>query len=189
MSKTITSKHPAGQVARLVAAVRAALRPAPGETPQPARANPGGRRQQDALAVLTAARGVVGRGWAQNTWYVLDTPAGHRPARHRFLPGRLDHSRVVGACLVGAVMHGAWLQSTRPEHAYPAIDALWITLFDAGTPAATDPVGPLCPPLVRAARVRDLTTWNDRDHRTQKDVLRLLDRAAARVSAPRLPAG
>jgi len=145
------------------------------------RATPFHHRHQDALAVLTAARGVVRRGWVQHTWYTLDPPAGRR-FWQRLLPDRLDHRRVTGACLVGAVLHGAWHQSRRPEHAYPAIDALWHTLFDAGAPADADPVGPLAPPLVRAARVRDLTTWNDRDHRTRQDVLRLLDRAAARVS-------
>ena len=51
--------------------------------------------------------------------------------------------------------------------------------------ADADPVGPLAPPLVRVARVRDLTTWNDREHRTREDVLGLLDRTVARVSAPR----
>ncbi|MFI5895792.1 hypothetical protein ACIA5D_37420 [Actinoplanes sp. NPDC051513] len=185
MSKTMTSTHPAGPVAQLVSAAKAALLPSAGEPHPPEPASPGSRRRDDALAVLTAARGVVGRGWVQRTWYVTETPAGRRPARHRFLPGRLDHSQVTGACLVGAVLHGAWQQSPRPEHAYPAIDALWLTLFDAGTPTGADPVGPLCPPLVRAARVRDLTTWNDRDHRSREDVLRLLDRAAARVTQPR----
>lgn len=145
------------------------------------RATPVNHRHQAALAVLTAARGVVRRGWVQHTWYAQEPPAGRR-FWQRLLPGRLDHRRVTGACLVGAVLHGAWQQSRRPEHAYPAIDALWHTLFAAGAPADADPVGPLCPPVVRAARVRDLTTWNDRDHRTRQDVLRLLDRAAARVS-------
>jgi len=152
------------------------------------RATPVNHRHQDALAVLTAACGVVRRGWVQHTWYTQEPPA-ERRFWQRLLPGRLDHRRVTGACLVGAVLHGAWQQSRRPEYAYPAIDALWHTLFAAGTPADADPVGPLCPPVVRAARVRDLTTWNDREHRTRQDVLRLLDRTTARVSPPRVHAG
>jgi len=32
------------------------------------------------------------------------------------------------------------------------------------------------------ARVRDLTTWNDRSYRTREDVLRLIDLATARVA-------
>lgn len=145
---------------------------------------PGGRfrhRHEDALAVLSATRGVIARGWVQNTWYVVETPAGPGTARQRFFPSRLDHRRVVGACLIGALMHGAWQLSPRSEYAYPAIDALWHTLFDP----EGEPVGPMTPPLVRAARVRDLTCWNDRDHRVKEDVLRLVDRAVARVSSER----
>ena len=148
------------------------------DTARPAVGNP---RRQDALVVLSAARAVVCRGWVQQTWYIMDPPAGRRRPWQRLLPERLDRDRVTGACLVGAVWHGAWQQSGRSEYAYPAIDALWHTLFDVGAPADADPVGPLGPPLVRAARVRDLTTWNDRDHRTREDVLRLLDRTIARV--------
>jgi hypothetical protein len=37
---------------------------------------------------------------------------------------------------------------------------------------------------VRAARVRDLTTWNDRNYRSREDVLGLVDRAIARIATP-----
>lgn len=134
-------------------------------------------RHEDALAVLSATRGVIARGWVQSCWYVVETPAGHRRASQRFFPGRLDRRNVVAACLVGAVVHGGWLLSPRPEYAYPAIDALWHTLFDTGTV-----VGPPASPMVRAARVRDLTTWNDRNYRTREDVLRLVDRTTARLA-------
>jgi hypothetical protein len=110
-------------------------------------ASPPPNRHEEALAVLSATRGVIARGWSQNSWYVVQTPAGR-------------------------------LLSPRPEYAYPAIDALWHTLFDTGTD-----VGPVSSPLVRASRVRDLTTWNDRNYRTREDVLRLVDRATARLSA------
>jgi hypothetical protein len=149
---------------------------------------PGGQfrhRHEDALAVLSATRGVIARGWVQKTWYVLETPAGPRSARQRFFPSRFDHHSVVGACLIGAVMHGGWQLSPRSEYAYPAIDALWHTLFDPDATGHADPVGPMTPPLVRAARVRDLTTWNDRDHRAKEDVLRLVDRTIARVASRR----
>nr|WP_296064590.1 hypothetical protein [uncultured Actinoplanes sp.] len=190
---TTSAQRSVNLVARLATALKAALLPAAAAAEQPPPDGvPVDHRRQDALAVLTAARGVVRRGWVQRTWYALDTPAGRRHVRQRFLPGRLDHRQVAGACLVGAVIHAAWQQSPRSEHAYPAIDALWHALFDvgpagdaAGRPGDPDPVGPMAPPLVRAARVRDLTTWNDREHRTRDDVLRLLDRAAARVAAPR----
>jgi hypothetical protein len=144
--------------------------------PQPPHAPPS--RREEALAVLSATRGVIARGWTQHSWYEIETPTGRRPAAQRFFPWRVDRRNVVSACLVGAVMHGGWLLSPRPEYAYPAIDALWHTLFDTGTD-----LGPAAPPLVRAARVRDLTTWNDRNHRTRQDVLRLVDRATARLAA------
>ena len=135
-------------------------------------------RHEEALAVLSATRGVIARGWTQNSWYVMATPTGHRRSAHRFLTGRVDRRNVVSACLVGAVTHGGWLLSPRPEYAYPAIDALWHTLFDTGTD-----VGPVSSPLIRASRVRDLTTWNDRNYRTREDVLRLVDIATARLAA------
>jgi hypothetical protein len=149
-------------------------------------AAPGAQRHQDALAVLDATRSVVARGWTQRTWFVMETPRGRRRLAQRFFPTRLDHRRVVEACLVGAVVHGAHRLSGRPEYAYPALDALWNALFDAE--ATGDPVGPLTPPLIRAARVRDLTTWNDRSYRTRQDVLRLIDLATARVCGARVRA-
>jgi hypothetical protein len=111
----------------------------------------------------------------------METPAGRRRPMQSIFPGRLDRTRVVEACLVGAVMHAAWQQSPRPERAYPAIDALWHTLLGGDAPGA-EPVGPLSSPPVRLARVRDLTTWNDRRYRTRQDVLDLLDRTAARIT-------
>lgn len=190
MPRTITPQRPAGLMARLAAALKATVRPsaAPAEHPSSPESTVN-RRQHEALAVLTAARGVVARGWVQHAWFVTEVPAGRRRAAQRFFPGRLDHAHVVEACLIGAVMHAAWQQSPRPEYAYPAIDALWRTLLDPSASSGADPVGPLCPPLVRAARVRDLTTWNDRDHRTKDDVVRLLDQAAARLSPSRPYAG
>lgn len=190
MSKTITAQRPAGLAARLASAIKDALGlfAGPAEQP-PSSGSPVSPRHQTALAVLVAARGVVRRGWVQHTWFVMDSPAGRRPVRQRFFPGRVDHARVAEACLIGAVLHAAWQQSPRPEYAYPAIDALWHALFDVGTPPTADPVGPLCPPLVRAARVRDLTTWNDRAYRTPDEVLQLLDRAVARLSPQRPQVG
>jgi hypothetical protein len=189
---------------RLCSALRAALpRPStrPDWTPHPAgspagsptsnpagsptgsrAASPAAHRHQDATAVLTATRSVIRRGWTQNTWYVTQTPAGRRRTVQSIFPSRLDRSQVVEACLVGAVLHAAWQQSPRPEHAYPAIDALWQTLLGGGDAAGTGPVGPLSAPPVRVARVRDLTTWNDRHYRTRDEVLELLDHTLERIA-------
>jgi hypothetical protein len=184
MNEPVTQNRQPGLLARLCGALHAVFPPSPaqtGRTPAPA-ASPVSRRHQDALAVLTAARGVVRRGWAQNTWYIMESPAGRRRTVQSVFPSRLDRSHVVEACLVGAVMQAAWQQSPRPERAYPAIDALWHTLLSGGDPAGAEPVGLLCSPPVRVARVRDLTTWNDRPYRTRQEVLDLLDRTVARIT-------
>jgi hypothetical protein len=184
MNEAVTHKRRWGLVARLGSALRAAFASPPGEPDRmPCSAgSPTNHRHQDALAVLTAARSVVRRGWVQNTWYVVEAPAGRRRSVRPILPSRLDRSHIVQACLVGAVMHAAWQQSPRPERAYPAIDALWYTLLGGGDTAGAEPVGPLSSPPVRVARVRDLTTWNDRRYRTQEEVLDLLDRTVAGIA-------
>jgi hypothetical protein len=184
MNELVTHKRRWGLVARLGSALKAVVASPSGIPDQmPLSAGrPSSHRHQDARAVLTAARGVVRRGWVQNTWYVVEAPAGRRRAVQPILPSRLDHAHVVEACLVGAVMHAAWQQSPRPEHAYPAIDALWYMLLGGGDVAGAEPVGPLCSPPVRVARVRDLTTWNDRRYRTKEDVLDLLDRTVAGIA-------
>jgi hypothetical protein len=183
MTQAVTHKRQRGLLARLESALKAAFPPSSGGTGQMPRsaASPLSHRHHDALAVLTAAHGVLQRGWAQNAWYIMETPAGRRRTLQSIFPRRLDRTHVVEACLVGAVMHAAWQQSPRPEHAYPAIDALWRTLL-GGDAAGAEPVGPLSSPPVRVARVRDLTTWNDRRYRTKEQVLDLLDRTAARIT-------
>ena len=168
---------------RLSRALQAVFAPASFEPDQllPPAANPAPRRHQDALAVLTAARTVVERGWVQNAWYVMRAPDGGQRTLAPTCLVRLDHTQVVQACLVGAVLHAAWQQSSRPEHANPAIDALWHALYGGGDTAGGGPVGPVCPPPVRMARVRDLSAWNDERGRTRDNVLHLLDRTAARI--------
>jgi hypothetical protein len=184
MSEAVTHQRQRGLMARLDAAWRSVFPPSPGRTePMPhSAAGPLSHRHHDALAVLTAARGVIRRGWVQNAWYITETPAGRRRPMQSIFPSRLDRSQVVEACLVGAVMHAAWQQSPRPERAYPAIDALWRTLLGGGDTAGAEPVGPLCSPPVRVSRVRDLTTWNDRGYRTKDEVLDLLDRTVDRIA-------
>jgi hypothetical protein len=184
MNEAVTHERHRGLLARLGSALSAVFTPPsgqPGQMPCSAE-SPISHRHQDAVAVLTAARGVLRRGWVQNTWYILQTAAGHRRPFQSIFPSRLDRTQVVEACLVGAVMHAAWQQSPRPERAYPAIDALWYTLLGGGDTAGADPVGPLCSPPVRVARVRDLTTWNDHRYRSKDEVLNLLDRTVARIT-------
>jgi len=190
MNQAKFQTRPAGLLARL-GSLWKSMSPHPSPVPDqllPPSENDLPQRHQDALAVLTAARTMIQRGWVQNTWYVTQTPGGRR---HNFGPlsGRLDHTRIVQSCVVGAVLHAAWQQSPRPEHANPAIDALWLNLFQPAGPASTEPVGPVSSPPVRVARVRDLTTWNDRRDRTRDDVLQLLDRTTARIAGAQHTAG
>jgi hypothetical protein len=184
MNEAVTHKRRSGLLARLGSALNAVFPPVSGKPVQMpcSAASPVSHRHQVALSVLTAARGVVRRGWVQNTWYIMESATGRRRTFQSIFPRRLDRTQVVEACLVGAVMHAAWQQSPRPEHAYPAIDALWRTLLGGGDTAGAEPVGPLSSPPVRLARVRDLTTWNDRRYRTKDDVLGLLDRTVACIA-------
>jgi hypothetical protein len=183
MNKAVIHKRQRSLFARLGSALNAVFTPESGPPDQirHSAAIALGHRHQDAIAVLTAARSVIERGWVQNTWYTLENPAGRRRTFSSIFPSRLDRGQVVQACLVGAVLHGAWQQSPRPERAYPALDALWSTAF-GGDIAGADPVGPLCPPPIRVFRVRDLTTWNDRRYRSKDEVLDLLDRTTARIA-------
>jgi hypothetical protein len=187
MNQMGTRERPVRLSARLGSTWKAVLaRPSPTrERLRPAAGNGVPQRHQDALAVLDAARGVIQRGWVQNKWYVLQGPGGRRRSFGPTSLTRLDHTRVVEACLVGAVMHAAWQQSPHPEYANPAIDALWRTLYEPDASASTEPVGPASSPPVRAARVRDLTTWNDRRKRTKQEVLQLIERSAARIADAR----
>src|SRR3954452_3240929 len=104
MTTAITRKRPAGLLARFGSAFRAMFPPPSDRPDEPPRAPvptgaPGNQRHQDATAVLTAARGVVRRGWGQNTWSIMKSPAGHRRAFQPIFPRRLDHTQVVQACL------------------------------------------------------------------------------------------
>ena len=66
---------------------------------------------------------------------------------------------------MGAVIQAAWRQSSQREHAYPAIDARWHTLHEGDGTVRSEPLNRVSSPPVHAARIRDLTIWNDRRHR------------------------
>jgi len=127
-------------------------------------------RQQTALTVLVGARAVLESGWLQHAERVVRTPDGRLRPRGRGV--------VVSACLVGAVVEAAHRQDDDSATAGPALDALWLALFDGRT---TDAVGRVPSPVVRNLRARDLARWNDAPERTADDVLALLDRATRRV--------
>jgi hypothetical protein len=156
--------------------------------PLDARWREDGPRAEHAALVLGAARAGLEQGWSQGRWHVVQDGAG----RHRDVPAAsfaasftgLDRTRVVRSCLVGAVLQAAWWYSDRPEHAAPALDALWIGL-QGSLGRSADPIARVCSPDVRLSRVRELTRWNDRPGRTRQEVLDLLDRSLAGLA----PAG
>ena len=97
-------------------------------------------------------------------------------------PQHLETTQLVRACLVGAVIHSSWQWGSDETSSAPAIDALWETLQETrglGHPAA---IGRVCAPMVRAARIRDLVSWNDRLDQTQQDVLALVNQTIARMT-------
>jgi hypothetical protein len=118
------------------------------------------------------AAAVVEAGWLQHAW-IAD--------RGRSVTGPLgwptDHP-AEAACLVGAVVQaGGGPRAAGGQLVPRTLDLAWHTLF--GRP--DEPVR-WCPaPAVRAARVRDLTRWNDRPHRTGAEVAALL-RAVGRAA-------
>jgi hypothetical protein len=118
------------------------------------------RRLGDVCVVLEAARGIIERGWLQGTWSV---------------PG--------AACLVGAVVQVTSADDPAAGliDAAPALDLLWDAWQESRGLGGPGVAGRAAPPEVRAARIRDLTRWNDRPGRSREDVLRLLDLAIARA--------
>ncbi len=140
------------------------------------------RAIDDARAVLQQAGELVRAGWMQGAWFQVRDQAGSArsigPLELRLLEGR----EVIGACLVGAVVEASG--GHRQAHSAPAgraLDLLWDCLQDDRgwpTPPTFDRV---CAPSVRAARVRELTSWNDAAGRTSTEVLRLIDSADNRA--------
>jgi hypothetical protein len=137
-------------------------------------------RHERTLAVLVGAKALIGRGWLQGGWYVLEAPDGRR----RFVgPGSLTRrsfGAVVQACLVGAVVEAARWHSAERGTAGPAIDALWRALVEAGGGRLDSDRG-VPSPAARGLEVRDLARWNDHQDRTRDEVLRLLDVTIAHV--------
>jgi hypothetical protein len=144
------------------------------------------RRLSEAWAVLADARTVVEDGWLQEAWYGT-----------RRLPGKPSadpvRAQAPAACLVGAVVHAARHHYPEGDHvdAAPALDALWDAWQESRGLDGSGVFGRAASPAVRAARVRDLTRWNDHPGRTHGEVLGLLDLAIGRAMehAARIPAG
>jgi hypothetical protein len=133
-------------------------------------------RLTDVCAVLDGARTLVESGWVQDRWFVRRYP-------RRSAGGDALAPDITGACLVGAVVHAAQRHHSTGDaiHAAPALDVLWDAWQETRGQGGPGVAGRAAPREVRAARVRDLTRWNDQPGRTRADVLGLIDLAASRA--------
>jgi hypothetical protein len=122
------------------------------------------RRLSGVSVLLDGARAIVEAGWVQGTWFTGGGGGG-------------------GACLVGAVVHATGVNN-RAEAvvaAGPAIDVLWDAWQETRGVTGPGLAGRAVAPEVRAARIRDLTRWNDQRGRTRDEVLALIDLASSRA--------
>src|SRR3954447_16911971 len=148
------------------------------------------RQLDEVLEVLATARSVVEDGWVQDAWFAVrpasqpaPAPPAVRVSSSLSYPARDD---LAGACLVGAVVHAVRLRHPGDARAEvdgvgPAIDVLWDAWQESRGLGSRGVAARVAPPAVRAARVRDLTRWNDQRGRRRGDVLDLLDLAASRT--------
>jgi hypothetical protein len=121
-------------------------------------------------ALLEEAAEVVRGGWVQHAWFTVAADGGGRAVTAYDL--RLAVERpVIGACLVGAVVHAAGGPATvRSQLVQRTLDVAWHTLREGPDRAVQ-----WCPgPPIRMMRVLDLTRWNDAMERTQEEVVDLL---------------
>ncbi|HST48072.1 DUF6197 family protein [Jatrophihabitans sp.] len=131
--------------------------------------------------VLADAATVVEAGWIQHGWFAYRDEQGRQHLLGPHDLHRLAGRQPTGACLVGAVVQaGGGVPAARSQPVHRALDLTWQALV-----GSTEPAG-YCPaPAVRIGRVRELTAWNDRPHRTAGDVTELLA-AAGRLAAGQL---
>ncbi len=126
---------------------------------------------RDLEGLLSDARAVIERGWVQHAWFAyLDDHGRVRKASSAAAAG-VQGRPLVGACLVGAVVSAAGGPAVvHSQRVQRALDVVWNALaVEEGSPVLWCPA-----PDVRMARVRDLTTWNDRASRTAEEVAGLL---------------
>lgn len=138
------------------------------------------------IEVLLADAGrIVEGGWVQHGWFAYHDDTGRRRIATAYDLHRMGNRPVVGACLVGAIVHaGGGPRAVGSQVVKRALDLTWHTLRE-------DPQRGVqwCPsPAQRAVEVCDLTGWNDAPGRSAGQVGALLDatRSAARTETRRI---
>ena len=144
---------------------------------------PRSRRLAQVCAILADARALIERGWMQDNWYMTrQRLEGSDPAA--WSGGKPpDVTEVTGACLVGAVVLATRQRDPQADliDAGPALDLIWDAWQESRGLGGPGVAGRAAPLAVRAARMHDLTRWNDQPGRTRAEVLRLLDLATSRA--------
>lgn len=130
--------------------------------------------------ILNDAADLVHLGWLQDSWFAYRDDAGRIRPVNAYNAKQMAGHPVVGACLVGAIIHaGGGLPQLRTQVVQRAMDLTWHTLFK--TPQRL--VRRIPAPDIRVHHVQDLTRWNDYPHRTADQAEELLRRSATAASS------
>jgi hypothetical protein len=134
------------------------------------------RAELDRLAsILSDAANLIRSGWLQHSWFAYVDDKGRTRTVTAYNVSRMKDRPVVGACLVGAVVHsGGGVTSVRTQGVQRALDLTWHTLFEKpAEPIRWNPA-----PQIRMLHVQQLTRWNDHPGRTASQVEALLQSSA-----------
>jgi len=125
--------------------------------------------------LLNEAADLVRVGWLQDSWFAYRDDTGRVRPVNAYNVMEMKGRPVVGACLVGAVIHaGGGLPQVRTQVVQRALDVAWHTLCN--TPQELVRRTPA--PEIRTHHVQDLTRWNDHRGRTAGEAEDLLRRSA-----------
>ncbi len=130
--------------------------------------------------LLAQAADLLDTGWVQGAWFAVETPDGQRSLTAGDV-GLADEMPVIGACLVGAVVHAAGGPAEVGSQLVQR--SLELTRHELREP--DQPVRWCSGPSLRMMTVLDLTHWNDAPGRTRDEVVGLLIGAQHSVAAER----
>jgi hypothetical protein len=127
--------------------------------------------QTQLQTILSEARRHVEENWVRGAWFAVRDGGG----RVRLVRGGgalvLADNRIVGSCLVGAVIRaGGGTTASHEQPVQRALDAVWHALRQ---PEDTE-VKWSHSPMTRLQHLRDLTRWNDHEATSADQVASLL---------------